>query len=82
MHKTSHQLTIKNGSIFFNNDELRRLVTQKLERQHKRVCNKTNESVFKNMDLLMHDDDTMPEVYSSQVQFMEELKYAIRGDCT
>lgn len=82
IEKKKYHLTLKNGSIFFNNEELKEMVAQKFEFLHKDVNSSIGFSIFKNMDLLMHDNDSLPGMYASQGEFMTAIKYAIRGDCS
>ena len=54
---------------------------QKFEYQHGGFKNSTSveQSIFKNMEILMKERGQLTDDYMKQSDFMEEIKFALRG---
>jgi hypothetical protein len=65
-----------NGSVFMKEPALRQLVDKKFEYVH----SDQNSSIFKNLAILMKEKDALPEEFRGQSDFMEKIKFALRGE--
>ena len=69
-----------NGSVFFNKAVLKMMVDQKFEYQHSGGSQTNDQSIFKNMEILMKDRANLADDYLRQSDFMERIKFAVRGE--
>lgn len=55
------------------------MVDQRFEYQHSGGSQTNEQSIFKNMEILMKDRGNLSEDYIRQSDFMEKIKFALRG---
>ena len=63
------------GSVFFDDLTLEHLVNNKFEYSHSDQM----QSIFKNMEILMKEREFLSDEYLNQSNFMEDIKFALRG---
>ena len=71
----------QNGSFFFKWHELKQMRDQKFEYQHGGFKSSTSveQSIFKNMEILIKERGQLTDDYMKQSDFMEQIKFALRG---
>ena len=79
--KKNSQLNIveSNGSIFFSKAMLKYMVDQQFEYQHGGSTQIGEQSIFRNMEILMKERGSLPDDFMKQSDFFEKIRFAIRG---
>lgn len=79
--KRPNKITFKHGSVFFDKDVLQSMIDNNFEFQHS-----AQDSIFKNKEILMRriqpDKDIKDKDYVKQIEMMESIMYALRGQTT
>ena len=66
------------GSLFFDRQALKEMADQRFEYIHMKGSG-SDESIFKNMEILIKERGVLQQEYIQQSDFMEKIKFAVRG---
>jgi hypothetical protein len=70
-----------NVPVYFDKTKLKQMIDQKFEYMHFGGGQNAEASIFKNMEILMKDTQSLSKEYKGQSDFMERIKAALRGYC-